>query len=649
MSNWRRNGAAFALTASLFFSGAIPIHAFVFALGEVKGSLDTTLSISTMDRLVNPDPALYGITNTFDGVSGKAYSLNGDDGDLNYKKGIDSVLFKVTDDLELKWDNWGAFVRGYAFYDPINENGTRARTPLSHVAQQQVGANGVLLDHYITGKFDLGSTPLTVRLGRQVISWGESTFIPNGINVINPVDVTRLRTPGSELREALLPVYALDASVKLTDNLSIEAVWLLEFRQMRIDPDGTYFSTNDLASPGGKNVYLGFGLPPIVDSQPLGAIPRSPDRRPNDCSQWGLAAHYLATNLNHTDFGFYFLRYSSRLPVIDAVTPTGPVAPYIPGVLSGLLVEYAGVPASAAPTVANQLLTLYATNPALLTAAQAGLIANAQKVAFLTDAATGRYFVDYPKGIDMFGASFNTDLGTTGISLQGEVSYKRNVPLQVDDVELLFATLSAMNPAYGANNQIGNYFGQMSTEVLGYRRLDVWQAQATATKVFGPMLGASQLTLVGEVGLTSVPDLPAKSTLRFDGAGTDTAGDLMELVNTGNATIPATASSVPATPASAFADKTSWGYQVVGKLDYNNLFAGINVSPSLAFAHDVNGNTPLPLGNFLHNRKTLTLGAEFTLQNRWSLDLKYVNYFGGGDYNLISDRDYVSATIKYSF
>jgi len=42
-----------------------------------------------------------------------------------------------------------------------------------------------------------------VRLGRQVISWGESTFIPNGINVINPIDVARLRTPGSELREAL--------------------------------------------------------------------------------------------------------------------------------------------------------------------------------------------------------------------------------------------------------------------------------------------------------------------------------------------------------------------------------------------------------------------------------------------------------------
>ena len=109
----------------------------------------------------------------------------------------------------------------------------------------------------------------------------------------------------------------------------------------------------------------------------------------------------------------------------------------------------------------------------------------------------------------MFGASFNTDVGTTGISLQGEISYKANVPLQVDDVELLFATLSALDTpggsVFGSNNQIGNYAGRFDTYVSGYRRLDVWQAQSTATKVFGPMLGANQLTVVGEVGATFVP------------------------------------------------------------------------------------------------------------------------------------------------
>jgi hypothetical protein len=646
----------------VFLAGSASVHAFVFALGDLNGNLDTTLSVSTLDRLQNPNPALYGMSNSFNGVPGQSYSVNSDDGDLNYGRGIDSLLYKVTDDLELKWQNWGFFARGYAFYDSKNENRNFPHGALSEAARQQVGKNAVLLDNYITGNFQIASTPITVRLGRQVISWGESTFIPNGINVINPVDVSRLRTPGSELREALLPVYALDTSMSVTDKLSVEAVWLLEFRHMQIDPDGTYFSTNDFASPGGQKVMLGFGA--LADNQPLGAIPRGPDRFPSrDLGQWGVCSHYLATALNHTEFGLYYMRYSSRLPVVSAITPAGGISPaVVQGTASSLAsaqlapaMVAAGYPAAGVPSALTTLLGAALTGvpasalPATLKPfypAAVKIATGAEKVGLLTAAGTGSYFVEYPKDIDMFGGSFNTELGSSGVSLQGEISYKRNVPLQVDDVELLFATLSALDTpggaVFGGNNQIGDYSGRFGTEIRGYRSLNVWQAQTTATKVFGPMLGASQLTVVGEVGVTTVPNLPSKSTLRFDSPGTDTAGSLAEMVNTGNG-------ALPATPGSAFADKTSWGYQVIGKLDYNNLFEGINFSPSLGFAHDVGGNTPLPLGNFLQNRKTLTVGAEFVFQNQWIFDLQYVNYFGGGNRNLLSDRDYVSATMKYSF
>ncbi len=114
------------------------------------------------------------------------------------------------------------------------------------------------------------------------------------------------------------------------------------------------------------------------------------------------------------------------------------------------------------------------------------------------------------------------------------------------------------------------------------------------------------------------------------------------MINTGNA-------ASGADPASAFADRFSWGYQLVGRLDYNNVFAGINVSPLLAFSHDVTGNTPLPMGNFVHGRKTITIGTEFTFQNAWALDIRYVNFFGAGRFNLLGDRDYVSCNLKYSF
>ena len=107
--------------------------------------------------------------------------------------------------------------------------------------------------------------------------------------------------------------------------------------------------------------------------------------------------------------------------------------------------------------------------------------------------------------------------------------------------------------------------------------------------------------------------------------------------------------TLPATPADAFADKFSWGYQLLARLDYPGILAGVNLSPAIAFSHDVEGNTPLPLGNYVRGRKSLNYSAEFTFQDSWSLELRYVNFFGASRYNLLSDRDYFSTTVKYSF
>ena len=39
-------------------------------------------------------------------------------------------------------------------------------------------------------------------------------------------------------------------------------------------------------------------------------------------------------------------------------------------------------------------------------------------------AKTASYFVEYAEDIDLLGLSFNTELGTTGVALQGEVSHR---------------------------------------------------------------------------------------------------------------------------------------------------------------------------------------------------------------------------------
>ncbi len=617
----------------------VPLHAIVFNDGDFKVTFDTTLSAGGIYRLDDPDPQFYGTSN-----GGQQNSVNADDGNLNYRKGWASRVFKGTHTLELKWHNFGALASGYYFYDVENKKGVRDRTPLTEAAQDRVGSNQEFLDLYVRGTFDIANHALDLRFGRQVLNLGESTFIPNGINVVNSVDAAKLRVPGAELREVLLPVNMLKSSIGLSDNITLEAFWLLEFRRTEIDPAGSFFSTNDFATRGGSNVYLGFGA--LSDLAPLGAVPRGGDREGGNYNQYGADLHIAVPALNNTDFGFYFANYHSRLPVISARTPTGPItSALVTTTLTGLLIQN-GVPAASAPAAASGILTLAATNPSALTASQVALYNGARTVALLNTAATARYFIEYPEDIKMLGVSFNTALGNTGIAVQGEVSYKHGVPLQIDDVELLFATLSTLSPTYGApNNQLGSYLGQYEKEISGYQREDVWTIQTSLTKTFGPTLGASQFTLIGEVGGVYVPDLPSKNVLRFDGMGTFTSGDQAAM----NGTTSPGSAILPSTPLSAFADRFSWGYQLVARLEYNNVFAGINITPTIAFVHDVQGNTPLPLGNFIVGRKSINLVTEFSWQNSWSLEARYVNYFGADRYNLLADRDYVATTLKYSF
>ncbi|HET7536884.1 MAG TPA: DUF1302 domain-containing protein [Candidatus Didemnitutus sp.] len=646
-----------ALAAALAALALPPAsRAFVFEVGKVDGSFDTTLSVGGLTRLSNPDPDFYGITNTFHGVAGHQRSVNADDGDLNYEKGLASFLVKASSDLQLDYKkSFGLFLRGYVFNDFVNSQGDRYKIPLSDEADKVVSQGGEVLDAYVYFKSELGTMPATLRVGRQVLSWGESTFFPNGINSINPIDVGKLRQPGSELKEALRPLNMASASLSVSQNVTLEGFYLFDWERTRVDPPGTYFSTNDFVAKGGSKVYLGFGA--IPDTAALGPVPRGTDNEPGHSGQYGVNLKWLATGLHDTEFGFYYMNYHSRLPVISAQTPTQPIdvalvqntAVAIGTQTIAPAMAAAGFPPATIPTAMNTVLGAALTGvpasalpaslqpfyPAAVSAATAG-----KTTGFLTSAATARYLIEFPEDIHLFGASFNTSVAN-GIALQGEISYRDNQPLQIDDVELLFAALSSINPAYGPNNQLGNYSGQLNTYVRGWERHKVWTGQMTATWVGRGIFGAQQTTLLGEVGFVQA-DLPEKGKLRYDGPGTWTAGDINEMTNTGNA-------SSGSEPASAFADKFSWGYSLVGRLEYNNVFHGINVTPLIVFSHDVSGNTPLPLGNFREDRMTFTAGADFTYQNAWAFELRYVNFFGAGRYNLLSDRDYVSATLKYSF
>jgi hypothetical protein len=462
----------------------------------------------------------------------------------------------------------------------------------------------------------------------------------------------------------------------------------LDWEKTRPEPSGSYFSTNDFATDGGSQVQLGFGsfsdlgraagpsfttsfiqsgvpgaLAPLLagavdlaidaDLTSVGLpgiyladnnflnVSRASDNKPEDEGQWGISLRYFAQELNDTEFGFYYMNYHSRLPLISA--QTGSAA----GVVSGAtaLAATAGLVGAG-----NTRATLIgALGPAAATA----IPSVAGAVGTNVYAKTASYFIEYPEDIQLLGLSFNTNLGDWAI--QGEYSHKEDVPLQIDDVELLFAALTPLSSAVPtlpfATNQLG-VFGT-DTYIPGYIERDVSQVQATVSKVFSNVLGADQFALVAEAAVTHVHNMPSKNTLRLNGPATNTSGNPCHAATGPNPCRPGTLNGghagKPAEDSDHFPDATSWGYRVLGRWTYNSAYKAINLIPRVAFQHDVDGVTPGPGGNFIEDRKALTLGLTATYKNQWSADVSYTDFYGADEYNLLGDRDFLSFNIKYSF
>lgn len=647
-----------------------------FKLGDVDISFDSTFSYGSSWRVESRDwnnsvgksnninngfdfsafnPAAPNPNNAVVWDGAGSYSTNGDNGNLNYGSGdLFSSIIKGSHDLDIKYDNFGLFIRGMYYYDFEMNDGDREWTnPVSGVthdpcrdkeASDQVCKDIRLLDAFVYGDFQLGDMPLSIKVGQQVINWGESSLISHGISELNPVDISRLRAPGSELKEAFIPYGAVWASLGVSDTFNIEAFYQYSWEKTILPTPGSYFSTNDFAGDGGQyaNVQLGFAGGPDMDldfllaqlngigdslrgglnsgiaaqlylAYPTQLTLRAPGdkavNKPDDGGQYGLRLSWYLPELNDTEISAYYINYHSRRPVFSGIT-----ANFNPAVVGGDIVKIAS---------------------GLITEDNYDELNSFSKVT-----------LDYAEDIQLYALSFNTVLGET--SFAGEVTYRQDEPLQIDDVELLFAAMPQQlantgSPLYAHFDGISQMDIVGSGEYAeGFVLSDTLQAQFTLTHLFGPMLGSNQLTALVEVGGVSIQDMPNPNELRLNGPGTDRNGGIagkeyLELpVQDGVETNP-------------FPDDFSWGYRMVAKLDYNNVFAGINISPRVVFSHDVSGITPDPLFLFIEERKSVAMGLTFDYQSRWSADINYNGFWDGvGTSNQMADRDYVSFSIKYS-
>lgn len=570
---------------SLLFAAIVsaPAHAVEFNLGEIEGSFDSQLSLGASWRVEEANPALIAPAN---GGTNPAGGPNNDDGNLNFENGKTfSKIFKGLHELELRYQNYGAFVRGKYWYDFELEdekrphghgaNGFAANEPLNDDGFNEFArfSGAEILDAFVYGAFEVGEMPLDLRLGRQVVSWGESTFIRGGINAINPVDVSAFRRPGAEVKEGLLPVNMLYANLGLTESLNIEGFYQLGFEKTVVDGCGTLFSLNDFAAQGCDVINIS----PLPDATALGAgyvvfRDANGEREPDDGGQFGVALRYLSEDLNNTEFGFYFLNYHSRLPSLVGVKAgaLNPV-PFVPG-----------NPLGANPT----------------------------------------YYSTFVEDIQLYGLSAATNVGEWAVS--GEISYRKDVPIDINGPTFVQSILTGgMVPGDPLSSMV--LAAGAGEAVNAYLTYDMSQLQITGIRTFSDVLGASNLTLVAEAGWTHVYDLHDSIPHGREGTfGTGVASD------------------------DGFVTTDSWGYRLRAQADYNDVLFGINLRPGIAFAHDVEGFGPQAGAAFQEGRKALGLSLTADYLNRYSANISYTRFFGG-DFNIAEDKDFISASMSVAF
>ncbi|MBU2954498.1 DUF1302 domain-containing protein [Marinobacter sp. F3R08] len=581
--------------------------AYSFYMGDVEAQFNTTLSAGAGWRVEDQDKRLIAQGNLgpqFANTTVGASTNNYDDGNLNFDKGDTySKIVKGNSELYLNYyvDNAyltrvGGLLRGRYWYDFELKDESRAVDDVGNTRELNDSAKanasgGEILDAYVFSDWYFGDVPVSLRYGKQVVSWGESTFIQGGINVINPVDVPAFRAPGSELKDALLPVEMFYMSAGITENLTVETFVQADWEPVRPDDCGTFFSTNDFAADGCGPVLLAGQLSDSQAYEQGFIAPRLGDDEADSKDQFGVALRWYVPELNDSELGFYYIKYNSRLP-------------YVSGQVN---------------------------DPA-------------NGVQFPS------YFIEYPENINLYGISINT---TTpgGWSLGAEYSFRENLPLQWNAFQLIYGGLQLQNPVTGDNasqlqdQRLAEAGGAdlSGQAVSGNDRFKVSQAQFTLIKFFDQVMGASRLSLITEFGATYVHNLPDYDEAQYGRSGTfgipALPGGGCEVLNL-NSTYCTT---------DGLTTDFSWGYRTRLVWNYPNAIAGVNLSPQLAWSHDVEGYSPQPGGAFNEGSKAIGLSLQAVYQNSITGNIGYTNFFGGKPYNELTDRDFVSASVSYSF
>ncbi|MTJ83749.1 MAG: DUF1302 domain-containing protein [Telmatospirillum sp.] len=532
-------GTSVAMMTGVALVAVQSARAAEFTVGNgIEGRASLDLSVGASVRLLSPDSRLISKGN---GGTGDGTFSN--DGEKNYRRGdLTSALGKALGEFELKRDDLGLFLRGKAWYDAAqsdqsvpfgsNANGFRPNSRLNDDGFQSLSKfSGVsLLDAYGYATFDLDAArSVKVKVGNQVVNWGESRFIP-GINQSNPIDASAFHKPGTEVKEVLLPVPQISANLGLGNGISLEGFYQFQWERTAIDGCGTFWSPSDLLACSARGaVFPSFG---VSDPTAFSGVPQlrglnqimsnAGVHKGHDGGQFGISPRIFISSID-TDIGFYYTQYSARTPIYSLIKR---------------------------PSARGSLYSLLPS----------------------------QYFEDYSaSGIKIYGASASTEIA--GWSVAGEISRANDVPVQINPTDMTSGMVR------GAGPMARLALLPMGSVVRGYDRKSRDQIQISAIRSLPNLAGADSVDLVGEAAYQHWDGIGSPATSTRYGRAT-----VFGLA--GSATSPCGTTTTIDCGTGGFARSDAWGYRLQVSFRYEDVVTGVNLTPRLFWAQDVKGISP---------------------------------------------------------
>lgn len=486
--------------------------------------------------------------------------------------------------------NTGAYALKGGQNAPVRVSTASAIGEFTSEAKRQHGGYSRLLDVYGYTNVDLFGKRANIKLGRHVVSWGESLFFPNISMAQGPLDGGKANVPGTEIKEILLPEDQVSLSLQLSPKATLLANYQFGWHKTEIDAVGSYLSRSDVIGPGG--ICLGDYDPTVVIGPndpvtdrcrfiPFGVLPETGQAftagpgglvgeiTPKKNGSAGLGLRYRLSE--ETEVGAYYLRYHERIPL-----------PYI---------TYEGTLINKRQPVFWQRL--------------------------------------YQPNVHLLGASFTTSLGSYAVG--GEISYRRGAPVIAGGSLPACASVKPL-PAGCLKGAPYAQFGNVRPALYSPTTANLTQVNLNTFANYGRTFLAPRTLLLAELAWVNV------------------SGFKPVALPTVNAPTPAN----PAMIADELRlySKNNLGFQSRFQLDYPGIAEGWDLSVPISYSQQLLGRNMLSnLGG--KGDKILGVGLEFTRGNL-QLRADYVNFLGKPSTDdlgsrVLTDRDFVSVGAKYTF